>query len=212
MSKTSCLILQGKKSFSISKLDQLTHAFNKINGIEAKISSSEIYLIASDSDLKNDLQDIITLVKGSEKIDQFSFLIGPRVGTITPWSSKTGDIFINVGIDNIQRVERFFGFQIEGVDKQINNLDLSMLFDRMTQDVYESIDECSSIINTNTKRSINHIDLLDNGKQALVKANIDFGFALSADEIDNLFNYYSNENRNHNDEELIMFAQANYEN
>ena len=211
MSKTSCLILQGKKSFSISKLDQLTYAFNKINDIEAKISSSEIYLIASDSDLKNDLQDIITLVKGSEKIDQFSFLVGPRVGTITPWSSKTGDIFINVGIDNIQRVERFFGFKIEGVDKQINNLDLSMLFDRMTQDVYESIDECSSILNPNTKRCINHIDLLDNGKQALVKANIDFGFALSADEIDYLFNFYSTENRSPTDAELMMFAQANSE-
>ena len=163
MSKTSCLILQGKKSFSISKLDQLTHAFNKINDIEATISSSELYLIASDSDLKNDLQDIITLVKGSEKIDQFSFLIGPRVGTITPWSSKTSDIFINVGIDKITRVERFFGFQIEGVDKQINNLDLSMLFDRMTQDVYESIDECSSILNPSTKTvSYTHLTLPTN--------------------------------------------------
>ena len=66
-----------------------------------------------------------------------------------------------------------------------------MLFDRMTQDVYESIDECSSILNPNTKRCINHIDVLDNGKQALVKANIDFGFALSVDEIDYCLLYTS---------------------
>ncbi len=211
MSKTSCLILQGKKSFSISKLDQLSHAFNKANNIQAMISAFEIYLIVSEFDIENNVKDIIQLVKGSQDIDDFSFLIGPRVGTITPWSSKTEDIFKNVGINNIKRVERFFGFKVDGVDTQINNLDLSMLYDRMTQDVYATLDDCSSILEPSSKRLINYIDIVNQGRDALEEANIAFGFALSNDEIDYLFNFYSAENRNPTDAELMMFAQANSE-
>ena len=89
VSKTSCLILQGKKSFSISKLDQLNRAFNKANGENASISSNEVYLISSQIAIDNQINEISQIVKGSEKLDEFLFLIGPRSGTITPWSSKT---------------------------------------------------------------------------------------------------------------------------
>ena len=211
MSKTSCLILQGKKSFSISKLDQLNRAFNKANGENASISSNEVYLISSQIAIDNQINEISQIVKGSEKLDEFLFLIGPRSGTITPWSSKTGDIFKNVGIQQIDRVERFFGFCISGLEQSIDDLDLSMLFDRMTQDIYKSIEECSSILNPNPKRLINHIDILAEGKIALVNANKAFGFALSDDEIDYLFDFYSKEDRNPTDAELMMFAQANSE-
>ena len=211
MSKTSCLILQGKKSFSISKLDQLNRAFNKANGENASISSNEVYLISSQIAIDNQINEISQIVKGSEKLDEFLFLIGPRSGTSNPWSSKTGDIFKNVGIQQIDRVERFFGFCISGLEQSIDDLDLSMLFDRMTQDIYKSIEECSSILNPNPKRLINHIDILAEGKIALVNANKAFGFALSDDEIDYLFDFYFKEDRNPTDAELMMFAQANSE-
>ena len=211
MSKTSCLILQGKKSFSISKLDQLNRAFNKANATNASISCNEIYLISSQIALDNQISEISQIVKGSKNLDEFSFLIGPRRGTITPWSSKTEDIFKNVGIEKIDRVERFFGFYISGLDQSIDALDLSILYDRMTQDIYKSIGDCSSILNPNPKRLINHIDILSNGKSALIDANKAFGFALSDDEISYLFNFYSKEDRNPTDAELMMFAQANSE-
>ena len=211
MSKTSCLILQGKESFSISKLDQLNRAFNKANATNASISCNEIYLISSQVALDNQISEISQIVKGSKNLDEFSFLIGPRRGTITPWSSKTEDIFKNVGIEKIDRVERFFGFCISGLDQSIDALDLSILYDRMTQDIYKSIGDCSSILNPNPKRLINHIDILSNGKNALIDANKAFGFALSDDEINYLFNFYSKEDRNPTDAELMMFAQANSE-
>ena len=211
MSKTSCLILQGKKSFSISKLDQLNRAFNKANATNASISCNEIYLISSQIALDNQISEISQIVKGSKNLDEFSFLIGPRSGTITPWSSKTEYIFKNVGIEKIDIVERFFGFYISGLDQSIDALDLSILYDRMTQDIYKSIGDCSSILNPNPKRLINNIDILSNGKNALIDANKAFGFALSDDEINYLFNFYSKEDRNPTDAELMMFAQANSE-
>ena len=69
--------------------------------------------------------------------------------------------------EKIDRVERFFGFCISGLDQSIDALDLSILYDRMTQDIYKSIGDCSSILNPNPKRLINHIDILSNGKSAL---------------------------------------------
>ena len=211
MSKTSCLILQGKESFSISKLDQLNHAFNKTNALDVSLSSFEIYLVASSSDLTDQLENISQILKSSNDLYKFSFIVGPRAGTITPWSSKTEDIFKNVGIKGVERVERFFGFSIEGFNQEISNLDLSMLFDRMTQDIYHSFDECSSILTPNKKRLVNEIDILSGGIDSLINANNDFGFAMSTDEIDYLYDFYSNEKRNPTDAELMMFAQANSE-
>ena len=47
MSKTNTFILQGKKSFSDSKLEQLCLGFNKLNNLNSEISSNEIYILAS---------------------------------------------------------------------------------------------------------------------------------------------------------------------
>src|SRR5258706_8996620 len=49
------------------------------------------------------------------------------------------------------------------------------------------------------------------GKAALARANADMGLAMSADEIDYLFDYYARIQRDPTDVELMMFAQANSE-
>ncbi|MFA9204296.1 MAG: phosphoribosylformylglycinamidine synthase, partial [Flavobacteriales bacterium] len=58
---------------------------------------------------------------------------------------------------------------------------------------------------------LNAIDILGQGKDALIKANHEFGFALSADEIDYLTAAFTQLGRNPHDIELMMFAQANSE-
>ena len=42
-------------------------------------------------------------------------VVGPRLGTISPWASKATDIAHNCGID-IRRVERVTEFTVEGID------------------------------------------------------------------------------------------------
>ena len=192
-------------------MEQLNRAFNKANKLEVSLSCFEVYLIAQESDANSQVAEISEIVKGSNELQEFLFLVGPRTGTITPWSSKTEDILKNVGIKNVQRVERFFGYSIKNINIELASLDVSMLFDRMTQDIYSSTEQCTSILAPTPQRLVNHIDIVTEGKIALVNANRDFGFALSEDEIDYLFNFYSAENRNPTDAELMMFAQANSE-
>src|SRR6185436_20435106 len=57
-----------------------------------------------------------------------------------------------------------------------------------------------------------HVDVLRQGKAALVKANTEYGLALSDDEIDYLRDAFAYQlKRNPSDVELMMFAQANSE-
>ncbi|MDA9688605.1 phosphoribosylformylglycinamidine synthase [Gammaproteobacteria bacterium] len=209
MSKTKNFIFKGKQSFSSSKLDQIKHQFSNSNKIDAKISSNEIYLVQSKSEIINHegLQDILA---AKENDTEFAFYVGPRLGTISPWSSKTEDIIRNVGFDNIERVERLYGFNLE-CDSEINALDLSMFYDRMTQSIYNNKDDFKNLFKSDKPRSLNHINILEAGKSELERANKSFGFAMSNQEIDYLYDFYNKEKRNPTDAELMMFAQANSE-
>ena len=209
MSKTKNFIFKGKQSFSSSKLDQIESQFSKLNKFDTKISSNEIYLIQSVSETSNQegLKDILS---AEENDIEFSFYVGPRLGTISPWSSKTEDIIKNVGFNDVLRVEKLNGFIIEN-DLDLNTLDLSMFYDRMTQSIYFNQNDFKDLFKSDSSRTLNHIDIIKKGKSELEQANKSFGFAMSDQEIDYLYDFYSNENRNPTDAELMMFAQANSE-
>ena len=209
MSKTKNFIFKGKQSFSSSKLDQIESQFSKLNKFDTKISSNEIYLIQSVSETSNQegLKDILS---AEENDIEFSFYVGPRLGTISPWSSKTEDIIKNVGFNDVLRVEKLNGFIIEN-DLDLNTLDLSMFYDRMTQSIYFNPNDFKDLFKSDSSRTLNHIDIIKKGKSELEQANKSFGFAMSDQEIDYLYDFYSNENRNPTDAELMMFAQANSE-
>lgn len=58
---------------------------------------------------------------------------------------------------------------------------------------------------------VTSVDLLGQGRQALINANLRLGTALAEDEIDYLQDAFTKLGRNPNDIELYMFAQANSE-
>ena len=209
MSKIKSFIFKGKQSFSRSKLEQINHEFNKSNNLNTEISSNEIYLVLTDSS-KIDVDALKDVLTASENNHDFSFYVGPRLGTISPWSSKTEDIIRNVGFKNILRVEKLFGYLI---DSKISNqnLNTSMFIDRMTQSIYWNKEDFENLFVPDKPRSLNQINILDKGKDELKRANQSFGFAMSDDEIDYLFDFFSSEKRNPTDAELMMFAQANSE-
>ncbi|MDB9899215.1 phosphoribosylformylglycinamidine synthase, partial [Gammaproteobacteria bacterium] len=183
--------------------------FNNLNNKSSTISSKEIYIVAAKSDDLN-LDQLKNILAADHPDDSFSFIVGPRSGTISPWSSKTEDIIKNVGILNINRVEKFNSFTISDFSID-NNLDLSMFYDRMTQSIYSDHEECLAFLKTDPQRAVNIIDILSSGIEALENANKSFGFALSDEEITYLYDFYSKIARNPTDAELMMFAQANSE-
>lgn len=139
------------------------------------------------------------------------FLVIPRPGTISPWSSKATDIAINSGLQNIRRIERGLAYYIESsgpIDRQKIE---PLLYDRMTEVVLNDIEKAQILFEDHSPKPYQQVDILSGGKKVLDKANTDFGLALSSDEIDYLFESYNQIKRNPSDVELMMFAQVNSE-
>lgn len=141
-------------------------------------------------------------------------VVVPRPGTISPWSSKASDILHNCGLNKVDRVERgcVFTVQLKQALEPAERAILDdMIHDRMTQAVLDSTAAASCLFRHAEPQPMSSVDILASGKSALVEANGKLGLALAEDEIDYLFDQFSELGRNPNDIELMMFAQANSE-
>ncbi len=140
------------------------------------------------------------------------FLVIPRFGTISPWSSKASDIARNCGLDKIQRLERGIAYYVEGDFSEADEgLIAAVLHDRMTQLVLEQFEGAAELFSHAQPKPLRTIDVLAGGRAALEQANVELGLALAEDEIDYLVTSFNGLGRNPHDIELMMFAQANSE-
>ncbi len=139
-------------------------------------------------------------------------LVTPRPGTISPWSSKATDIAKNCGLTQIKRLERGIAYYIEGdlSQEQLSEV-AALLHDRMMDTVFSSMENAAQLFVAEAPGEMSSVDILNGGREALVAANIELGLALAEDEIDYLVENFTKLNRNPNDIELMMFAQANSE-
>ena len=139
-----------------------------------------------------------------------SIIIIPRLGTISPWSSKATDIMHLCDITQINRIERAVVYHFD--EKIVNHSEvLSCVMDKMTESELADIDNAHAIFDHFEPRPFSSIDILSQGKSALEKTNIELGLALSDGEIDYLVESFIKLERNPTDIELMMFAQANSE-
>jgi phosphoribosylformylglycinamidine synthase len=140
------------------------------------------------------------------------FLAVPRLGTISPWSSKATDIARICGLDAVERLERGIAWYAEGElgEADVTAL-LPFLHDRMTQVVLGDLAEAERLFGHAEPAPLAHVDVLSSGRDALVEADKALGLALAPDEIDYLVESFRALERNPTDVELMMFAQANSE-
>jgi len=143
-------------------------------------------------------------------------LVVPRPGTISPWSSKATDIAHNCGLTRIKRIERGVAYYLQHAEggefseAELNAIQV-FLHDRMIEVVMSSTDEAEALFKQAEPTPMQSVDILTGGRDALLWANSEWGLALAEDEIDYLVENFTALNRNPNDIELMMFAQANSE-
>ncbi|HVV67846.1 MAG TPA: phosphoribosylformylglycinamidine synthase [Gammaproteobacteria bacterium] len=146
---------------------------------------------------------------------EVSCLVFPRLGTISPWSSKASDIIQNCGMSQVKRVERGIAYHIHPGFSQYHEVQrrqlAALLHDPMTESVFFNLAATSSLFDHQSPAPLREIDILNQGKSALTHANSILGLALSEAEIDYLFTSFQKLKRNPTDAELMMFAQANSE-
>jgi phosphoribosylformylglycinamidine synthase len=137
----------------------------------------------------------------------------PRLGTISPWSSKATDIARICGLP-VHRIERGRAFTLtsrrplgEGGIERLAPL----IHDRMTETWLAESPSETLLFAEHEPAPLRRIDLLGQGIAALDRANRNLGLALSEDEIAYLSEQFAALGRNPTDVELMMFAQANSE-
>ncbi|MEE3270972.1 MAG: phosphoribosylformylglycinamidine synthase, partial [Pseudomonadota bacterium] len=214
------LVLRGAPALSEFNQTKLIAKLGQ-SGVRVKNLYSEyVHLVDSQGDLSKQQIEILEklLTYGPARQAQTPsgtfFLITPRPGTISPWSSKATDIAHNCSLKNINRIERGCAFYIEtenAVSEDDFALIASFLHDRMTESVFTNTDEAAVLFSHTEANTFTSVDVLGEGKDALVNANVSLGLALADDEIDYLFDSFTKLGRNPTDVELYMFAQANSE-
>ena len=107
------VLLKGQGYFSDFRLNSILKTIRDLGVKTDSIVCNEVYIVLFKDELKNIKEKEITtlnVILNSNKDQSFSkencFLITPRKGTISPWSSKAQDIIKNSGI-NLPEVDPF---------------------------------------------------------------------------------------------------------
>jgi phosphoribosylformylglycinamidine synthase len=151
-------------------------------------------------------------------------LVVPRLGTISPWSSKATDIARQCALPAVKRIERgiawYAGTRGESAQKAEARGKLApaaraallpLIHDRMTESVLDGLDAADALFQRVTPNPLQSVPLMSQGIKALFDANRAMGLALSEDDIQYLADNFAKFGRGPTDVELMMFAQANSE-
>jgi phosphoribosylformylglycinamidine synthase len=162
---------------------------------------------AEDESVQDDDEDD----EGGPQPHEHSFLIVPRLGTISPWSSKATDIAKNCNLGAVTRLERGVWFTVT-TEAPLNAAGKRAVeaacHDRMTESVLPSIEASDELFGVQHPK---RLETVSRSAASLKKANSELGLALSDDEIDYLVAAFDTLQRDPSDVELLMFAQANSE-
>ncbi|MBC6428441.1 MAG: phosphoribosylformylglycinamidine synthase [Cellvibrionales bacterium] len=134
----------------------------------------------------------------------------PRLGTLSPWSSKATDIAHRTGLHGVRRIERGIRYVLPGA-WSLDATAARLLHDPLTETLLADPVAAAQLFTHHRPRPLRRIDILGDGGAALRRANAELGLALAADEIDYLLACFGKLARNPTDAELMMFAQANSE-
>ncbi|GAB1064758.1 MAG: phosphoribosylformylglycinamidine synthase [Shewanella algae] len=212
-------IIRGAPALSAFRVQKLMQACEAAQLPVKQIYAEYVHLAylseALNPDDQAQLSKILTYGPAIESHEPQGTLlfVTPRPGTISPWSSKATDIAQNCGLKQVKRLERGLAYYVESDAlscEQLKSLK-ALLHDRMMEVVLDSFEAADVLFARTEPKPFVSVNILGEGRRALEIANREMGLALADDEIDYLVTNFLRLERNPNDIELMMFAQANSE-
>jgi phosphoribosylformylglycinamidine synthase len=206
-------VFHGAAAHSEFRRERLFNELKRVNPALTALDSRHVYLAWFDSEPDPGALARVRDLVGPETPTNLPehcprLLVTPRVGTISPWSSKATDIAINSGLERLTRLERATLWFFAGPPADAHADLIPHVHDRMTETVLADVDAAAALQQDTTPRSLRSIP---RDRDALAGANLALGLALADDEIDYLCARYDELERDPTDIELMMFAQANSE-
>jgi phosphoribosylformylglycinamidine synthase len=209
------IALDGQSALSLFRLERLNARLDALHrGVHVR-ACWFVYFIDADMAPEGALrQRLLAVLEAKDGApEQATLWVVPRLGTISPWSSKATDILHRAGFD-VRRVERGMAWHVSGLpgaDAPDYSAIMEVLHDAMTQSVLIQIDEAQGLFLAGSPGDLIYVALGDDPQAALAEANARLGLALAQDEIEYLVERYAELGRDPTDAELFMFAQANSE-
>ncbi len=214
------ILLQGQEALSGFRTEKLMQSLAAKQLPVTGVDSRWLYVIEvdeTDAAWSSADSDILDSLLGDQPVPFTGgaaddlFLVVPRIGTISPWSSKATDIARLCGLKRMNRIERGIVYCLHGLSSDQYRAAAELLHDRMTESVLSDTADLEQLFDHHAPAPVVSVDVLKGGRDALLKANAELGLALSDDEIDYLLENFVRLERNPSDAELMMFAQANSE-
>lgn len=210
------LVYPGTSAVSDFRQKKILKQLQEIDHNITSVSAQYVHFVDTQADLTADedaqLRELLAYGSGSIS-DQNGelFLVTPRPGTISPWSSKSTDIALNSGLIKVSRIERGIAYYVQSSASTDRNAVAGILHDRMTDAVLDSLDDAAILFKEDSPKQLITVPMLEGGKDVLVKANLELGTAIATEEIDYLYEGYKKLGRNPTDAELMMFGVVNSE-
>lgn len=206
------IVLEGAAALSPFRRERLESRLLSIAADLRITGAWHVYFTHAADEGAVDRQTLGRILQGqpqqAERADgAVSRYVVPRLGTLSPWSSKATELVRGAGLP-IQRVERGTRIDLTGwpTDPAQQAAVAKLLHDPMTQSLLADIAQAQALFDSPARKPLERIALAD-----LEGANKRLGLALADDEIDYLRARYAELGRDPSDVELMMFAQANSE-
>ena len=199
------IAIKGSARLTDFRIASFKEKFQSSTSIDLKeLNCNEIYFAylsdtnkTKDHNSLDELCNILSSEESCDFLEKNHLLIIPRIGTISPWSSKATEILHNCGLNWVKRVERGFCFHL-GKNRANNKKELlslgNLLADQMTQEVIVDIERASSIFSTKAPKPLKEVDIFSSGIEELEIANSNLGLALNTEEIEYLYESYKGTN------------------
>ncbi|WP_026293181.1 phosphoribosylformylglycinamidine synthase [Rudaea cellulosilytica] len=208
------LVFDGQPALSAFRLERLNRELNRTLS-DCRVGAARyVYFVDSDPGAAVDRDALCRVLRAENgEAKPATLWVVPRLGTLSPWSTKATEILRGCGMA-VRRVERGIAFTIANPpmsgSTQWQKL-AQALHDPMTQSVLATLDDAQALFRAGAVAPLERIALDGDPASALAEANARLGLALAPDEIEYLIARYAELGRDPTDVELMMFAQANSE-
>jgi len=205
------LALAGSPALTPARLERRLARLRADNPGVTGLAAEVVHLVDVDGALDADARRLLDRLleygprRAAHALEGRRLWVVPRLGTISPWSSKATDIAHVCGLAAVRRLERGVAWTIAGTVQDERALHAA-LHDRMTETILERLEDAARLFERQSPRPVRTVPVA-----ALAEANVAMGLALAPDEIEYLVDAFRSLGRDPTDVELMMFSQANSE-
>ncbi|MCF7222105.1 phosphoribosylformylglycinamidine synthase [Marilutibacter chinensis] len=206
------IVLEGPQALSAFRRERLQARLQALHPDLRLLGAWPVYWVQPEPGAQPDVEVLSRILQagrdaGPVAAGAVSRYATPRLGTLSPWSSKATELLHGAELQ-VKRVERGLRYDLAGwpADPATRAAVARVLHDPMTQSLLETREAGEALFTALARGQLERVALDD-----LDAANLRLGLALAEDEIDYLRERYAALGRQPSDVELMMFAQANSE-